>query len=84
MSYLAIYEDLVKKYTKDELSLYWKDFESAKASLYYDRRKNNPSFTKTVNEIVISGDYTQTSDNKPFSDSTITKKQGVWCYSCLI
>ncbi len=66
MSYLAIYEVLVNKYSKDELSLYWKDFESAKASLYYHRRKKNPSLPKTVNEIVISGDYTQTSDNKPF------------------
>ena len=45
--------------------------------------KINPSLPKTVKEIVISGDYTQTSDNKPFLRFDNHMKHDEWSYSCL-
>jgi hypothetical protein len=40
MTYFSIYEDLLKMFSQEKLSQYWKEWDNIKASLYY--RKHAP------------------------------------------
>ena len=66
LSYLAIYEELLKTYKPLELAMYWKDWNDIKSLLYYHRRKNAPKLPQTLSDIGLSDEYTKTSSNEKF------------------
>ncbi len=66
LTYMRMYEDLIKVYDKRELAQYWKDFDGVRAVFYYHRRKNAPKLPNRLDQIKINGEYAKTSDNEQF------------------
>ncbi len=66
LTYMRMYEDLIKVYDERELAQYWKDFDSVRAVFYYHRRKNAPKLSNRLDQIKKKGEYAKTSDNEQF------------------
>ena len=66
ITYLSMYEELLKLFSRLELAQYCKEWDNIKNSLYYHRRKHAPALPKTVSDIEIKGDYANTSSSEPF------------------
>ena len=58
-----IYERPLKVYDDIELAEYWKSWNSIRGSILYHLEKNGPKKLESLNNISLTGDYTQT---KPF------------------
>ena len=66
LEYDKIYERLLKIYNETELAEYWKTWSSIRGSIWYHQDKNGPKNPASLEDILLTEEYTHTKTNRPF------------------
>jgi hypothetical protein len=64
--YTKIHAELLASYDQREVAEHWQSYNSIYPQLYYHRSKTAPKIPKGLVDILITGQYRETTTGKPF------------------